>query len=35
MWSTPSLLWLPDPFTPAVVVPDRVLFMNQIELFDI
>ena len=34
MWSTPSLLLLPDILSTRVVVPDRVLSMGQIELFD-
>ena len=33
MWSTLSLLLLPGPLKPAVVAPDRVLSMGQIELF--
>ena len=35
MWSTPSLPSLPDPLWPWMVVPDRVLSICQIELFDI
>ena len=35
MQSTPSLPLLPGPPWPGVVAPDRVLFMDQIELFDI
>ena len=35
MWSTPSLLSLPGLLRPGVVASDRVLFMGQIELFDI
>ena len=35
MWSTPSLLLFPGPLWPGVVAPDRVLSMDQIELFDI
>ena len=34
MQSTPSLPSLPGPLWPGVVVPDRVLFTGQIELFD-
>ena len=33
--SAPSLPSLPGPLWLAVVVPERVLFMGQIELFDI
>ena len=33
--STILLPSLPDPLWPGVVAPDRVLFMNQIEVFDI
>ena len=33
--SNPSLPSLPDPLWPRVVVPDQVLFMGQIEFFDI
>ena len=32
MWSTPSLLLLPGPHWPGVVVPHRILSMGQIEL---
>ena len=35
MWSTLSLPSLPGPLWPRVVVPDRILSMGQIELFDI
>ena len=35
MWNTHSLLLLPSPLWPGVVVPDRVLSMGQIELIDI
>ena len=35
MQSTPSLPLLPVPLWLQVVAPDRVLFMGQIELFDI
>ena len=35
MQRTPSLALLPDPLWPGVVVPDRVLSVGQIELFDI
>ena len=35
MQSTPLLSLLPGPLWPRVVVPERVLFMGQIELFDI
>ena len=35
MWSTPSLPLFPGLLLPGVVGPDRVLSMNQIELFDI
>ena len=35
MPSTPSLPSLPDLFWYEVVAPDSVLFMGQIELFDI
>ena len=35
MQSTPSLLLLSDLLWPSVVIPDRVLSMGQIELFDI
>ena len=31
MRSTPSLLLLPDPLWPGMVVPDRFLSMGQIE----
>ena len=34
MWSTSSLLLLPGPLWLAVVAPDRVLSMGQIELFN-
>ena len=34
MWSTPSLLLLPDPLWHSVVVPIRVSPMGQIELFN-
>ena len=34
MWSTPSLLSLPGPLWPGVVVSDRVLSMSQKKLFD-
>ena len=32
MWSTPSLPSLPGPHWPAMVAPDRVLSMGQIEI---
>ena len=32
MWSTPLLLLLSGPLWPAVVAPDRVQSMGQIEL---
>ena len=32
MWSTSSLPLLPGPLWPGVVVPDKVLSMDQIEL---
>ena len=35
MWSTPSLPLLPGPLWTEVVVPDKVLSIGQIELFDI
>ena len=35
MQSTSSLPSLPGPLWPEVVVPDRVLSMDQIEMFDI
>ena len=35
VWSTSSLPSLPGPLWPGVVVPDRVLSIGQIELFDI
>ena len=35
LWSTISLPSLPSPLWPGVVVPDRVLSLGQIELFDI
>ena len=35
MQSTSSMLSHPGPLTPRVVVPNRVLSMGQIELFDI
>ena len=35
MQSTPLLLSLPGSFWFRVVAPDRVLFMGQIEFFDI
>ena len=35
MQSTPSLASLPGPLWSGVVVPDRILSMDQIELFDI
>ena len=35
MRSTFSLPLLPSPLWPGVVVPDKVLSMGQIELFDI
>ena len=35
MQSTPSVPSLPGPLWPKVVARDRVLFMGQIELFDI
>ena len=34
MQSTPSLPSLPGLLWPGVVAPDKVLFMDQIELFD-
>ena len=35
MWSTPSLPLLSGPLWPAVVAPDRIVSIDQIELFDI
>ena len=35
MWCGPSLLSLPGPLCPGVVVPDRALSKGRIELFDI
>ena len=35
MWSTPSLLLIPDPLSLGVVALERVLSMGQIEQFDI
>ena len=35
MQGTPSLPSLPGPLWPGIVAPDRVLSMDQIELFDI
>ena len=35
MWSSPSLSLLPGPLWLGEVAPDRVLSMDQIELFDI
>ena len=35
MWSNPSLLNLVDPLWPGVVAHDRVLYMVQIEQFEI
>ena len=35
MQSIPSLLLLPGPFWPGVVAPERVLFMGQIEEFNV
>ena len=35
MWSTPSLTSLPGPHWPRAVGPDRVLSMDQIELFEV
>ena len=38
LWGMLSIPWLPllpDPLWHGVVAPDRVLSMNQIELFDI
>ena len=35
IWSTRSLLLLSGQLWPRVVAPERVLSMNQIELFDI
>ena len=35
MQSTPSLPLPPGPLKPIVVEPDKVLSMDQIELFDI
>ena len=35
MLHTPLLPLLPGPLWPGVVAPDRVLFIGQIELFDI
>ena len=35
MWSIPSLPLLPGPLWLGVVTPDRVLSVDQIELFDI
>ena len=35
MWSTSSLQLLPDPLLPGGVASDKVLSMDQIELFDI
>ena len=35
MWSTSSLPLLPGPFWPGVVAPERILSMDQMELFDI
>ena len=35
MQTTPSLPSLPGPLWSGVVVPDRILSMGQIELFDI
>ena len=34
MWSIPSLPLLPGPLGTGMVVPDRVLFMGQIQLFN-
>ena len=35
MWSTLSLPLLPGALSHGVLAPDRVLYMGQIELFDI
>ena len=35
IWSTQSLPLLPGPLWSRVIVPDKVLSMSQIELFDI
>ena len=35
MWSAPSLLLFPGPISPEVIAPDRVLSIDQIELFEI
>ena len=35
MWSTPSLPLLPGSLWPGVIAPERVLSIDQIELFDI
>ena len=34
MWSTPSLPLLSGPLCPGVEAPDRILSIDQIELFD-
>ena len=34
IWNIPSVWLLPDPLSPGVVAPDRVLSMDQEELFD-
>ena len=35
MQCTPSLPSLPGPLCPALVAPDRILYISQIELLDI
>ena len=35
IWSTPSFPLLSDSLYLGVIAPDRVLFIGQIELFDI
>ena len=34
MWITPSLPLLPNPLWPGEVAPEKVLSIDQIELFD-
>ena len=35
MWNTPSLSSFPEPLWPGMVATNKVLSMDQIEMFDI